>query len=154
MIFIKKLLLFIVCLVPWFLSSLLPADYNYYKTIKLPFFAPPTWFYGIFWTIVYIFIAISIVCVINTYGYKGLSKSYKISLLVNYLFNQSYIITGFILKNNFLGFVSCLGTFISLLFLYNETYIINCKCYKYLIPYFILSAFASILSFTIYIINL
>lgn len=148
----KKILLFIGLLLPWFLSSLLPVDYNYYKTLSLPFFAPPNIFYIIAWTITYIFITISIYQVITKY--KNVPKSYKTTLLINYLFNQSFQLVFFIFKNNFLGFASCLGTFISLLFLRSETKALNKKSNKYLIPYLLLSIFASILSLSIYLLNL
>lgn len=151
---LKKFFTFIICLLPWFGASLIPVDYGYYKEINLPWFAPPTLFYGIAWTIVYVLIALSITSLLYSYKFKELSLSYKISLLVNYLFNQSYTLVFFGLKNNFLGFVSCLGTFVSLLFLYNETYTLKNKSSKYLIPYILLAIFAVILSFTIYIINL
>jgi len=133
---------------------LVPLDYNYYKTINLPWFAPPTAFYGIVWTVTYILISISITCLLYSYRFKELPVSYKISLIVNYLFNQSYVLVFFGLKSNFLGFVSCLGTFISSMFLFYDTNILKDKCSKYLIFYIILALFASILSFTIYIINL
>lgn len=151
---LKKFFTFIICLLPWFVASIVPVDYNYYKEINLPWFAPPTIFYGIAWTIVYILIAFSITSLLNSYRFKELPKSYKISLLVNYLFNQSYTLVFFGLKSNFLGFVSCLGTLISCLFLFTETYNLKSKSSKYLIPYILLATFAVILSFTIYIINL
>ena len=74
----KKILLFIGLLLPWFLSSLLPVDYNYYKTLTLPFFAPPNIFYIIAWTITYIFITISIYQVITKYELKNIPKIIKI----------------------------------------------------------------------------
>ena len=149
-----KFFTFILCLAPWFLSSLVPVDYGYYKEITLPWFAPPTIFYSIAWTFVYIFIAVTITEIIYSYKFKEIPISYKITLLINYLFNQSYIVLFFGLKNNFLGFVSCLGTLISCLFLVNETYNLKEKSRKFFIPYILLSTFAVILSFTIYIINL
>ena len=151
---LKKFFTFIICLFPWFIASIVPVDYSYYKEINLPFFAPPNIFYGIAWTIVYILIAISITSVLHSYKFKELPLSYKITLLINYLFNQSYTLVFFGLKNNFLGFVSCLGTLISCLFLYNETHNLKEKSAKYLIPYILLAIFAVILSFTIYVINL
>ena len=151
---LKKIFLFILCLFPWFLSSLLPVDYNYYESLNLPFFAPPSIFYGIVWPIVYILIALNVSSLFSTYKFKDIPWSYKLTLLINYLFNQSYIFTGFVLKNNFLGFVSCIGTFISGLFLYEETYQIKCEKIKLLLPYLALSLFASILSLTIYFLNI
>lgn len=150
----RKFFIFIICLLPWFAASIVPVDYGYYKEINLPSFAPPNIFYGVAWTTVYILIAISIVCILNSYKLKEIPFSYKITLLINYLFNQSYTLVFFGLKSPFLGFVSCVGTLISLLFLFYETYILKSKCSKYLIPYILLSTFAVILSFTIYIINL
>lgn len=151
---LKKIFLFILCLVPWFISSLFPVDYNYYESLNLPFFAPPSIFYGIVWPIVYILIALNVSSLFNTYKFKDIPWTYKITLLINYIFNQSYIIVAFLLKNNFLGFVSCLGTFISGLFLYEETYQLKSEKIKLLLPYLALSLFASILSLTIYFLNI
>lgn len=150
----KKTIIFILLLLPWFLASIIPVDYNYYSMIKLPFFAPPKIFYGIAWTIVYTLITITTSSIINSYKFKDIPLSYKITLLVNYLFNQSYTLVFFGLKSNFLGFCSCLGTFISCLFLYLETGNLNKKSTKFLIPYVLLSLFATILSLTIYVMNL
>lgn len=151
---LKKIFLFILCLVPWFISSLFPVDYNYYESLNLPFFAPPSIFYGIVWPIVYILIALNVSSLFNTYKFKDIPWTYKLTLLINYLFNQSYIIVSFLLKNNFLGFVSCLGTFISGLFLYEETYQLKSEKIKLLLPYLALGLFASILSLTIYFLNI
>lgn len=149
----KNILLFILCLFPWFISSFIPVDYSYYDTIKLPFFAPPNAFYVIAWSIIYICIAISIYMVITSYKLKDIPTSYKVVLLINYLFNQSFTPLFFGLHNNFLGFISCLGTFISTLFLYQETSNLKEKSTKFLNPYVLLSLFATILSLTIYVIN-
>lgn len=146
-------LVFMVCLLPWFASAIIPVDYNYFNSIELPFFAPGSSFYGIAWTIIYILIAFSIYSIVLKYKFKNIPKSYKITLLINYLFNQSFTLVFFGLKSNFLGFVSCLGTFVSSLFLYQETANLKEKSTKFLDPYILLSLFASILSLTIYVIN-
>ena len=151
---LKRWFTFILILAPWFITYLFPLDYDYYKQINLPWFAPPNLFYIISWTIIYILITISIMCLLNSYKVKDIPWSYKISLLVNYIFNQSYVLVFFGLKNNFLGFVSCLGTFISGLFLYEETYQLKCEKIKLLLPYLALVLFASVLSLTIYFLNI
>lgn len=150
---LKKLFVFILCLLPWFLSSIIPVDYSYFDSLSLPFFCPPKAFYGIAWTIIYILIAISIYGIIDTYGIKEIPRSYKITLLINYIFNQAYTLIFFGLKNNFLAFVDCLAVFISCLFLYKETNDLREKSSKFLDPYVLLSLFASILSLTIYVMN-
>ena len=151
---IKKILLFLLCLLPWFISSIMPLNYDFYDTIKKPFFAPPKIFYPIAWTIIYILIAITIYTVLRTYKFKEIKTSYKTTLLINYIFNQSYTLLFFGLNNTFLGFVSCLGTFLSALFLYEETSLINNKMSKLLHPYIILVVFATTLSLSIYLLNL
>jgi len=150
---LKKIILFLCCLLPWFLNNIIPLNYNYYKEIKLPFFAPPSYFYGIIWPIIYILIAISIYNIVSSLKWKEIPNNYKIILLINYIFNQSYTIIFFGLKNNFLAFISCLGTLITSLFLKEETSLMNNKISKLLIPYILLSIFATILSLSIYLYN-
>jgi len=148
---IKKILTFIICLVIWYLSSLIKIDSNYYQNLNLPFFTPPTMLFIIIKTITNIGIATSMYLILIENKLKDIPKSYKLTLLTNYLFNQSFIPTFFLLKNSFLGFISTLGTFISSLFLYEETYNINKKSTKYLDLYVLFSLFTTILVLTIYV---
>ena len=151
---IKKTLKYLLCLLPWFLASIFPLNYKYYDKIIKPSFAPPSIFSGIAWTIIYILIAYTIFSIIKDNKIKDIPKSYIKTLIINYIFNQSYTLVFFGLKNNFLGFASCLGTLITTLFLYLETEnIIENKKYL-LIPYILLSIFACILSLSIYLLNL
>ena len=151
---LKKITIFILCLAPWFINNIIPVDYNYLNEIKTPFFTPPKLFYPIAWSIIYLLISISIYSIVTNYKFKDIPKSYKLTLLINYLFNQSFTLLFFGLKNNFLGFISCLGTFISTLFLYEETSLLDSKKKYLLIPYILLSIFAFILSLTIFLINI
>ncbi|MBR2678420.1 MAG: tryptophan-rich sensory protein [Bacilli bacterium] len=150
----KKFLTFILCLLPWFITYLIPLDYNYLNEIKTPFFTPPPLFYPIAWTIIYILISFTTYYVVTSFKFKEIPTRYKVTLLINYLFNQSFTLLFFGLKNNFLGFISCLGTLLSTLFLYDETALINSKLSKLLYPYILLSIFAIILSLSIYLLNI
>ncbi|MDO4996160.1 MAG: TspO/MBR family protein [Bacilli bacterium] len=151
---LKRICLFILFLLLWFLGYFIPIDYSYYKELMLPGFAPPSWFYGVIWTINYILLSISMSSIFSEYKYKDIPKEYKISLVINYLFNQSFIIVFFLLKSNFLGFVSCIGTFISSLFLYEESLELNKKSTQGLKLYVLFNIYASILSLSIYLLNL
>ena len=150
----KAFFKFILILLPWFLSSLIPIDKKFYNSLTLPFFTPPQMAYGIIWSIIYIGISISIYQILNTYKIKDIPKSYKYTLLLNYIANQSFQPLFFLLKSPFLGFVSCILTFITSLFLYKETKDLKEKSAKYLIPYTLFSLFATILSLAIYLLNL
>lgn len=149
----KKLAIYILCLIPWLLTSLVPFNEDFYNSLTLPFFTPPKIFFPIAWIIVYILIAFSISKIIINYGLKKITKSYKKSLIINYIFNQSFSLVFFLLENTFLGFISSLGTFVTSLFLYNETNDLDEKSTKYLDPYVLLGLFATVLSLTIYILN-
>ena len=150
----KAFFKFIIILLPWFLSSLIPIDKEFYNSLTLPFFTPPQMAYGIIWSIIYICISISIYQILNTYKIKDIPKSYKYTILLNYIANQSFQPLFFLLKSPFLGFVSCILTFITSLFLYKETKDLKEKSAKYLIPYILFSLFATILSLAIYLLNL
>ena len=146
----KKVLKFLIILAPWFLSSLIVRDYSYYKEITSPSFSLPSSLFGIFWTVLYILIAISVYKVSNI----GFNKDYLKDLLYNYIFNQLYVITFFLLKNPFLAFIDTLLTLITSLFLYYETKEISKSASNFLIPYPLFLVYATILSLSVYFINL
>ena len=57
----KKILKFILILLPWFIGGLLfRSDTVFYKSLNKPVFAPPSILFPIVWTILYILIAIII----------------------------------------------------------------------------------------------
>ncbi len=149
----KKILLFIISLLPWFLSSIFIGNTDFYNTINKPFFALPDFLYGIVWAILYLLIAISIYLIYSEYKFRD-TKNYNIALLLNYIFNQLYTIIFFRLQNLFLAFIDTVLIIITAINLYDETNKLNTKASKYLIPYIIFSIFACILSVTIYFMNL
>ena len=115
--FIKYLLF----LLPWFISSILfKSSTMYYESLSLPFFAIPSYLFGIVWTILYILIAISIFIV-----YENCNKEYKKYLLINFISNQLFTFFFFTLRNNFLSLIDVIITLISAIYLYNETKIQN-----------------------------
>lgn len=145
----KKFLIYLLFLLPWFLSSLIfKIDTAYYQSLNLPWFAPPPITFGIVWPILYVLIAYS---VYKTWSYS--TSNYKIYLLINYLANQLYTFAFFTIKNNFLALVDTIIVLVSSLYLYVETRALNKDKAKYLIPYIIWNIFALILVFTIFITN-
>lgn len=150
----KKIIQFLAILLPWFLSALLfSSDQSYYKSLELPFFAPPGILFPIVWTILYILIAISVFKILQTYSFKDLNN-YKKALISNYIFNQFFTFFFFTLQNTFLGFVDALATFLTSLFLYYETKELDKKASNFLLPYVAWCLFATILSLFIYFMNL
>ena len=140
---IKKVVRFLIYLLPWFLSNILfRVDTSFYDSIKKPFFAPPGIVFPIVWTILYILIAIGL------YNNKNKSIEYYKSLIINYFSNQIFTFLFFTVKSPFIAFIDTLVVLISSLFLYNET-----KS-KWFIPYIIWNIFATILSLSVYLLNI
>lgn len=150
----KKIIQFIIILVPWFLGGFLfSSNISYYKSLNLPFFAPPGILFPIVWTILYILIAISIYLILKEYHLKEI-PGYRNALISNYILNQLFTFFFFTLENTFLGFVDAIATLITALFLYYETKSLNKKASLFLLPYLFWCLFASILSLSIYFMNL
>lgn len=139
----KNVVRFLIYLLPWFISSILfRVDTSFYDSINKPFFAPPGIVFPIIWTILYILIAIGL------YNNKNKSIEYYKSLIINYFSNQIYTFLFFVIKSPFIAFIDTLVVLISSLFLYNET-----KS-KWFIPYIIWNIFATILSLSVYLLNI
>lgn len=150
----KKIITYILILIPWFVSGLLfRSDSTFYQSLNLPSFAPPPIVFGIVWPILYILISYSIYLIVNEFNLKD-QKDYLIYLIINYVSNQLFTFFFFTLKNLFLGFADAVIVLLSSLFLYYETKSLNEKSSKFLIPYIIWNIFATILSMTIYFMNL
>ena len=144
----KKIGLFILYLLPWFISVLIfPTDKTYYTNLIKPIFAPPPIIFAIIWPILYLLITISIYKTLNSSSTK-----YKISLIINYISNQLFSFFFFTLKSPALALIDTIIVLISSVFLYKETKNTN-NTSKYLIPYILWNTFATILISSIYIMN-
>lgn len=140
---------YLLFLLPWFISAILfKSSTMYYESLSLPFFAIPSYLFGIVWTILYILIAISIFIV-----YENSNKEYKKYLLINFISNQLFTFFFFTLRNNFLSLIDVIITLISAIYLYNETKLQNKKASYFLIPYIIFSIYALLLILSVNLLN-
>lgn len=146
----KKFFIFLLSFIPWFLSSLFMSNTTFYKSLELPIFAPPSWLFAVVWPILYFLIAFSIYIVYTRFGF---SDKYKYTLILNYIFNQSFTLLFFNLENIILGAISTILTLITAILLYKETNELNKKTSYLLIPYILWLIFASILSISILFLN-
>ncbi len=145
----KKIGLYLLYLLPWFLSSILIRnDTSYYNSLNKPFFAPAPFLFGIIWPILYILISYSIYKI-----YKESDKTYKRNLIINYISNQLFTFFFFYLKNNFLSLIDTIIILVSSILLYRNTKEIDKKYSKYFIPYIIWNIYALILIMTIFAMN-
>lgn len=150
----KKILRFLVILLPWFISAILfRSDSVYYKNLNKPFFAPPGFLFAIIWPILYILIAISIYKIYDKNSFSE-TKDYNEALIINYFSNQIFSFLFFTIKSPFFALIDTIIVLISSLFLYLETKELDKDASKYLIPYIIWNVFASILIISVFFLNI
>ena len=147
----KEILLMILILFLYFLPFLIfGIDLEFYKSLK-KINVPPLVF-SIVWTIIYLCMTFFIYWHLklkNTHQ----RKQFWIYLVLNYLIESSYLPVFFNGQNLFLGFVICLLTFLTIVLVAMEAFVIKKESVLLLIPYLLWSAFASVLAMLIYIWN-
>ncbi|MGG3139794.1 TspO/MBR family protein [Bacillus subtilis] len=132
---------------------LFPVDQEWYNSLKKPDWTPSGTAIGIIWAILFALISLSAAIVYAAFSFKG-AKSFWFTLLINYVLNQAFSYFQFTQKNLLAASLDCLLVAITAIVL-----LIIAKKYSrtasyLLLPYFLWSAFATFLSFTINSINL
>ena len=144
---IRKLLISII--IPIFLGSVvgfLTSGSNNYNDMIQPSFAPPGILFPIVWTILYILMGISSYIVSEKNGNLDI---YVVQLIVNLLWSFLF----FTFKWYLLSFLWILLLIVLVVIMIKDFYKIS-KISSYLqIPYLLWIIFASILNFSIYILN-
>ena len=145
----KKIGKFLLYLLPWFLSAILfRSDTSYFSDLNKPFFAPPSWLFGIVWPILYLLIAYVIY-----HTYDESDSQYKKTLFVNYISNQLFSFFFFTIKSNLLAFIDTVIVLISSYLFYKIIKRDYEKYSKYLLPYLIWNIYATILIISILAMN-
>lgn len=126
---------------------------TWYRSLNKPFFSPPNWVFGPVWTILYLLMGISVFIIWE----KGLKKK-KVKEAVWYFGIQ--LILNFIWTFLFFGLRSLLFGMIDIVMLWIFILLTILKFYKLskpaaymLIPYLMWVSFASILNFSVLILN-
>ncbi|PRS93975.1 TspO/MBR family protein [Bacillus subtilis] len=132
---------------------LFPVDQEWYNSLKKPDWTPSGTAIGIIWAILFALISLSAAIVYAAFSFKG-AKSFWFTLLINYVLNQAFSYFQFTQKNLLAASLDCLLVAITTIIL-----LIIAKKYSraasyLLLPYFLWSAFATFLSFTINSMNL
>lgn len=150
---IKNLLIVFLILFIWLLGDLIfQYDEVYYNLLNIPGFAMSPENLSISMFIIYSLISISILLTIKTTNILK-QYDYLYVLITNYLANQFYPFMFYTIKSPFFGFIMASIIFISSIFLYFETKIINIKASYFIIPYIVFNLYLLILSISIYTMN-
>ena len=155
--YIKIVITVAICLTVGYLSSLVTQESieTWYPTIKKPSFNPPNWIFAPVWTLLFVLMGIAAGLVWDKYEEnKELVKKGMLFFGIQLFFNALWSYLFFGLHNLLLASIEI----ILLLLLIFETYLIFKKLDKkisfLLIPYMLWVGFATILTITIYILNI
>lgn len=130
---------------------------TWYLTLNKPFFNPPSWVFGPVWTILYTLMGIAFYLVLLKRDKKKKPKNLKYSInlyLVHLVFNTLWSLIFFGAKNPGLAFVVIVVLWGMIACLIKNFYKINKWSAYLLVPYLLWVSFASLLNFSIFILNI
>jgi len=145
----------VICLLPGIAGSAVTvaAVSQWYPTLVKPFFSPPSWIFGPVWTILYLMMGISLFLIWQkdplTSGRKKALYIFAVQLILNaawspVFFGLRSIVGGMIL-------ITLLWLSIGLVIYTFDR--ISRKAALLLVPYFLWVSFASVLNFSLLILN-
>ncbi len=144
-----KLILSIgLCLGAGFIGSIFTTSSipTWYAALNKPPFSPPDWVFAPVWTILYIFMGISLYLV-------WIKKSVSAIFWIQLILNISWSIVFFGMKNPSLAFVNILALWIGIFLTIKAFYKINRLAGQLLFPYIAWVSFAALLNLSIVILN-
>lgn len=126
---------------------------TWYRTLNKPFFSPPNWIFGPVWTTLYLLMGISAFLIWQ----KGLKKKkvkeaityFGIQLFLNFIWTFLF----FGLRNPLLGLIDIVVLWIFIVLTILKFYKLSKPAAYMLIPYLLWVSFATILNFSILILN-
>lgn len=127
--------------------------FEWYQALEKPFFAPPSWAFGLAWGIIYPLIAIALVflllCLVREKIPRTLFWLFVANMVANFLFSPIQ----FILKNNFLAMLDIFVVLITLVIFEIKVWKCSKIVFWLLMPYLLWGAFATVLQVSITILN-
>jgi tryptophan-rich sensory protein len=126
---------------------------NYYKKLKKPFFAPPSWLFGVVWTILYPIIFISFGYIFYQYFRGEITFTIILPFILNLLFNFIFTPIQFKLRNNILSALDISLVIITLIWAMFSVYPYSPLLAYVQIPYLLWGSFATVLQFSITYLN-
>jgi len=126
---------------------------SWYETLKKPFFAPPSWAFGIAWGILYPIIFVSFGYVFYQVFKKRYSKKIAVPFALNLIFNLLFSPIQFGLQNNLLAAIAITLTVATLIWAMKKVYPFSKSVALAQIPYLCWGIFATVLQYSVTILN-
>ena len=127
--------------------------YNWYKTLKKPSWAPPSWLFGPVWSVLYIIIAVSFGSVIYKTVIGQLPPSLALPFILNLIFNFIFTPIQFGLKNNQLALADIVLVDLTLIWSLIAIFPFMHWVSYANIPYLLWGLFATVLQLTVTLMN-
>ncbi len=149
---LKKLVLsIIICELAGIIGSVFTfsAITTWYAFLNKPWFSPPNNVFGPVWTVLYLLMGISLYLALE----KGLTEKARNFFGLQLGLNALWSILFFGLRSPLLGLIEIIVLWLAIVFTIKEFYSIEKKSAYLLVPYLLWVSFATLLNFSIWIIN-
>jgi len=144
----------LLCQIAGFLGSLFttPAISTWYATLKKPFFTPPNWIFSPVWISLFILMGISLFFVWRRTDHPKFKIAF-IFFFVQLILNVLWSIFFFGLKLPLLGLVDIVLLWIAILLTIQHFSKVSKFAGMLLLPYLVWVSFATLLNFSLWILN-
>lgn len=126
---------------------------SWYSTIKKPSFTPPNWLFGPVWILLYLLMGISLYLIWNSKTDIKLKNLALTLFLIQLGLNILWSFFFFYLKNPLIGFIEIVILLVFIILTAIKFHNIIKPAAYLLIPYIIWVGFASVLNFSLWVLN-
>jgi len=144
-----------ICLFVGFLSSFATQSSisDWYMSLNKPSFNPPNWIFGPVWTVLYILMGIAAGIIWNKGSYHKWVKTALYHFIFQLIFNAAWSIVFFGMKSTGIALIIIIALLILIVLTIRWFRIINKAAAILLIPYLLWVSFATILNYSIWVLN-
>jgi tryptophan-rich sensory protein len=127
--------------------------YTWYKSLKKPSWAPPSWLFGPVWSVLYVIIAVTFGSVIFKAASGQIPPVVVLPFILNLIFNVIFTPIQFGLKNNQLAFADILLVDLTLIWSLTAVFPLMSWVSYANIPYLLWGSFATLLQLNVTLMN-
>lgn len=151
---LKLVVSVVLCQFAAFLGSLFtrPAIPTWYQTLNKPFFTPPNWIFSPVWISLYLLMGISLFFVWRRSDHPRFRLA-LIFFLVQLILNILWSIAFFGFQSPFWGLIDIVFLWIAILLTLLNFYKVSKFAGTLLLPYLVWVSFATILNFSLWVLN-
>jgi tryptophan-rich sensory protein len=126
---------------------------SWYSALKKPFFAPPTWLFGVAWGIIYPMIIIAFVWACVLLKKKKVDAVFVWMFVANIVSNLLFTAVSLAFKNNWLSLLNILVVLGTLIWIELHAWKKAKPVFWLLVPYMLWGSFATVLQLAVAVMN-